>query len=170
MIILLLLGSPDLGVLLATYFGYWLMGALLIAIGMVASLLSSNVTVAFILGALLRCTDLPGQGRRRVRADLAARDRGLVGARPVPRLRHGGGHVIGNVLLHRARSGDALPQHGFAGPAALGRRRVQLAITGSMRWCAFAAVVLALFSLTIMIEQWGVRADTSAERLHTLSA
>ncbi|NLY03209.1 MAG: ABC transporter permease subunit [Rhodopirellula sp.] len=50
-LVLQTLGDPDLGLFLGTYVGYWLVGLTMLSIGMVASFLTSNVTIGYILGA-----------------------------------------------------------------------------------------------------------------------
>ncbi|MDR2171251.1 MAG: Gldg family protein [Planctomycetaceae bacterium] len=57
LIILKYLGSPDFGLIISTYIGYFLIGVTMISIGMAASFLTGNLTVSYILGAIF-CSPL----------------------------------------------------------------------------------------------------------------
>ena len=50
--VLMSLGNPDPGLIATTYFGYFIAGAALISAGMLASIVTSNMAVAFVLGVL----------------------------------------------------------------------------------------------------------------------
>ena len=52
-IMLSIMGDPDLGLFVANYIGYLLVGLAMLAIGMIGSFLTGNLTVAFIFGVLL---------------------------------------------------------------------------------------------------------------------
>ncbi|QEG40114.1 Gldg family protein [Roseimaritima ulvae] len=45
-------GQVDTGLIFTTYLGYWFVGLAMLSIGMIASFLTGNLTVGFILGAL----------------------------------------------------------------------------------------------------------------------
>lgn len=64
-LVLAWIGTPDWGVIGSTFFGYWVAGAAMIAIGMFASVLTNSATIAFVLGAIfcavpVYADDLPG--------------------------------------------------------------------------------------------------------------
>ena len=70
------IGSPDPGLIFTTYLGYWLAGCALLAAGMVASQLTSNSTVAFVLGSAI-CAVPVFAGRLGFLAGWFARDERL---------------------------------------------------------------------------------------------
>jgi len=169
LLVLSYLGSPDFGVMFSTYLGYWLMGAMLIAVGMVASLLSSNVTVAFILGAVFCAAPIfletigsptGGQLRRQIEGwSVPAQFRDF-GAGVIP---------LSGLFYFLSLAGAML----YLNMVLLGRRHWAGGEAGKSLWfhstVRVASVLLALFSLNVLIEQYGARADASSERLHTLS-
>ncbi|WP_165226758.1 Gldg family protein [Aquisphaera insulae] len=170
LVVLAYLGSPDYGVMFATFLGYWLMGAMLIAVGMVASLLSSNVTVAFIMGALFCAVPIflewlgsptAGSLRRNIESWSV----------PTQFRDFGTGVVSLSGVFYFASLAAAML---YLNMMLLGRRHWAGGEASQGRWVhsaiRFVAVLVSLFSLSLMFEKSGIRKDLSAERMHTLSA
>ncbi len=168
-VVLLWLGSPDLGLMFANYLGFWLAGGALIAVGMVASQLTSNVTIAFILGAvfcgigvfLQPLTAVAGEGAARLLQPLGVFPhfgdfgRGVVSLSGLLYfLVLAGFFLYQNVLLvsrrHWPREAEGL----------------KMSTHHLVR--AVAILVIAISGLAL-VGRLGLRVDTTAERLHSLS-
>jgi len=172
-LVLMYLGKPDVGVLLANYLGHFLAGAGLIAVGMVGSALTANLTVAFIIGALL-CGAVVGVGvlERIGGSGLEWLGRTAeVLALPNRFEDFGRGVVsIENVAYFVALAVIGLSVNVFL----VGRRHwtgskdsgVRVGL-GGVRLAAF---LVAGACLVVLLGRTAVRADVTAERLWSLSA
>jgi ABC-2 type transport system permease protein len=168
-VVLRWLGRPDPGLMLATYAGYWLAGAALLAVAMLASQLTDNLTVAFILGglfcALLVFLDQAGAFGG------GAIERVAVKLSVTEQLRD---LLAGSVTLHALLyfSGIAVVAL-YLNTALLGRRRWP---TGphTPRFARHyllraASVAVCVGSLTLLVAQSRVRWDATSEKIHSLS-
>ncbi len=164
------LGSPDWGVLFANFLGYWLMGGMLLAIGMVASLLSSNVTVAFILGALFCAVPVFAEMLGGIGDGLLSR--GLRALSVPEQFRDFGRGVIplASVLYFVALTLAML----YINILLIGRRHWAGGEQSAGKWghavVRVLSLIVALGSLCALVGLTGLRADISAERLNTLSS
>jgi len=169
-VVLCWLGSPDAGLMLSTYLGYWLAGTALLGLGMVASLLTDNLTVAFILGTVLCAVPVFVQhagvilsgGARRLAERLSM----------VEQLRDlSSGVVTAGALVYFAAFGAAMF---YLNVLLLGRRRwrsgpkaPRMRLHAALRTLA---LIVLVSSATLLAGNLRLRLDVTAERIHTLSA
>ena len=163
------LGSPDLGLMLSNYLGYWLAGAALIAVGMLASLLTRNAAIAFIIGALF-CAALllTAAGVGSVSQSLERALRGLAMGTHFQDFAKGIVSLTA-VLYFVAVVAFFL----YLNVLVLSRRHWSGRVDGYPMWVHHAvraaAVVAILVSVGTVLARANLRLDVTAERLHTLS-
>ena len=168
-LVLVWLGNPDLGLMLSNYLGYWLLGTALIAVGMLASLLTANLSVAFILGAVLcaflifvdRVAGLFSEGLGRWLVSLVIFDHFQEFAKGVISL--------SGVLYFTSIAGFAI----YLNVLLISRRhwpvtydRFPMRIHHTVR---AVAIGIALMSISVLIGRGNFRLDVTAERLHSVS-
>ena len=169
LIILLLWGTPDGGLFLTTYLGYWFTGVAMLAVGMVASFLTSNLTVGFILGVLFN-------------APLALADRAgiVMGPRAAERVR---GWSLAEHFSDFGRGVVSFSSIAyFLGIAAV-CLYVAMVLIGRRHWSGrreeagmglhYVARTLGLLAAVVgavlIVRSFDVRADLSEERISSLA-
>jgi len=169
LLILKYLGKPDIGLFLCTYIGYWFVGVAMISIGMVASFLTGNLTVSYILGAICCAPFIALQWIDA--APIPATVAGLLKSFSIASQFElfGRGIVTLSSILYFAMLSVAML---YLCMILIGRRHW----TASRKWvgaCHFAvrtACLLAIgLSLVFICRNNDLRADLTEEKLSTLS-
>jgi len=169
LVVLCWLGDPDPGLMAATYLGYWLMGAALLGLSMLASQLTDNLTVAFILGAAFCAVPvfaaragviLSGASARLVeRLSLVEQFRDLAeGVLTLRALVYFLGFVLATLYLNVVLLG----RRGWL----TGPKSPRMRLHVSLR--ALALTVIAA-SATLVAGNVRLRLDLTAEQLHSLA-
>jgi ABC-2 type transport system permease protein len=168
-LVLLWLGSPDLGMMFANYLGFWFIGAAMIAVGLVASMLTWNAAVGYILGAVFcgivvfiePLFGVFSQGLGEFFAPLGVTSyfedfsRGVIS--------------LSSVLYFTSLAGLML----YINVLLIDRRHWPQELEGRPTWFHMAArttaLVIALISLNAIVGRGFLRLDVTAEQLHSLS-
>ena len=167
-LVLFWLGSPDLGLMFSNYLGYWLMGSAMIALGMLASLLTSNATIAFVLGAALCSLFAFGDSAAALSQTLG----GLLGSVGVLDSFNDftRGVVSFSGLLYFV-SLTALIL--YFNVMLIGQRHWPRQADGYPMWLHHlvrtTALIIGLLSINAVLGRTSIRLDVTAEQLHTLS-
>jgi ABC-2 type transport system permease protein len=165
-VVLLFLGSPDLGLMIATFLGYWFVGAGLLAAAMVASLLTSSMTVAFIVGMFF-CAVLVFLGESEgvfprflgpKAASLGVGDPFSDFTRGILSLR--------TVVYFGALAALTL----YLNLVLLARRHAEGPGHGPHLWARAASILVIGVSLGALSARSGCRVDLTAEQLYSLSS
>ncbi|MBK7931654.1 MAG: Gldg family protein [Bryobacterales bacterium] len=164
-VVLMWLGSPDPGLIASTYLGYWLMGAALIPLGLLASQLTENLTVAFIGGAAL-CAS-PVLFRHAGAATQGGLQRLLEQLSLAEQFRDLALGIVstGPLVYFTALTAAAL----YLCIRLTERRRWRTPALGRHFAIRTLALLIAAASATLIASRLGSRLDVTSEQLHSLA-
>jgi len=169
-VVLFFLGKPDIGLMFSNYLGYFAAGAGLISVGMLASLLTANATIAFILGVLFTGVLVSTSILGGLFGDALKQftDAVSIGS-------HFEDFSRGVLSFSSLFYFFSIAAFGlYLNVILLGRRHWPKSADGmKMSWhhaIRAASLLVALVSLNLMFQRFSVRLDVTSEKLHSLSA